>query len=572
MPRVSGRGVTILNSHDVQHSKKMPVTQAKVPPQEHLVPLDLQFMRASGAGDVLMALAAVREYRLRHMDQTIEFATHRKHVDLAYGNPWVERVCAKEERGEFHHLEHDQSWSLREHAVISHLRNLGVEIAHPGTVNVTPDVYPTASDEQQAAALLQQLEQPRVVLHNAGQPSASWPHMEALVRMLVEAGWVCIQLGAKTDDVIAGTHDFRGLPWRVSAAVLERVNLCITGDTGLHHLAQAVDCPKILLQASCSRDMATCYPEDIIVRSGYNCRGPRPKRRVARCACGHTLFDDCGQRCLAAISPELVFEQVRAWRNAEQLEVSSNPTVSVLISTFNDQATIKASLDSVLSQERVSFEVIVVDDGSTDHTTRLIGEYATAPNCRAVRIQNRGLYHARNVGLRMARGQYVCTFDGDDIMLPGSLRCRVDRLKSSGRRWVVGACEHWWPENDRILIDADLDNSGVRKWRTSGSSMTDFMMRSNDLINIWPGSSLMWEQSIHDEIGLFRNSLNGDAVWVLQLLTICGEPAIIEQPVFRYRRRPHYAKEGQFVRGRAEEVEPGSMWKRCFNAWRESSC
>ena len=95
--------------------------------------------------------------------------------------------------------------------------------------------------------------------------------------------------------------------------------------------------------------------------------------------------------------------------------------VSVVMPTYNRRAYIQESLDSVLSQDFSDYEVIVVDDGSTDGTEEVVSPYQD--RIRYIRQENRGAGAARNVGIRKARGQYIAFMDSDDLSRPHHLRC-----------------------------------------------------------------------------------------------------------------------------------------------------
>ena len=95
--------------------------------------------------------------------------------------------------------------------------------------------------------------------------------------------------------------------------------------------------------------------------------------------------------------------------------------VSVIMPTYNRRNYIRESLDSVLAQDFFDFEVIVVDDGSTDGTEEVVRPYQD--RIRYIRQENRGAGAARNIGIRKARGQYIAFMDSDDLSKPHHLKC-----------------------------------------------------------------------------------------------------------------------------------------------------
>ena len=89
------------------------------------------------------------------------------------------------------------------------------------------------------------------------------------------------------------------------------------------------------------------------------------------------------------------------------------PAVSVVVPTYNRASRLGETLRSVVNQTYQDFELIVVDDGSTDDTSKMIQSF---PDVRYVFIkENRGVSRARNEGLAYAKGRYICFLDSDDL-------------------------------------------------------------------------------------------------------------------------------------------------------------
>jgi glycosyltransferase involved in cell wall biosynthesis len=107
------------------------------------------------------------------------------------------------------------------------------------------------------------------------------------------------------------------------------------------------------------------------------------------------------------------------------------PTVSVVVTTYNRAWLLPRALESVWAQEFTDFELIVVDDGSTDETAQLMTAYAdsTVTYCRLP--HNSGLSVARNQGIRLAHGDYVAFLDDDDWYPPDFLAVVVATLESA---------------------------------------------------------------------------------------------------------------------------------------------
>jgi glycosyltransferase involved in cell wall biosynthesis len=99
------------------------------------------------------------------------------------------------------------------------------------------------------------------------------------------------------------------------------------------------------------------------------------------------------------------------------------PKVSVVIPVYNSSAYIAEAIESVLGQTYTHFEIIVVDDGSTDKTQEILDRYRAKVKC--FYQENRGVSAARNVGVRNAKGELIAFLDADDVWLPGKLEKQV---------------------------------------------------------------------------------------------------------------------------------------------------
>lgn len=112
------------------------------------------------------------------------------------------------------------------------------------------------------------------------------------------------------------------------------------------------------------------------------------------------------------------------------------PLVSVVVPTYNREATIRRSLISVLSQTYTNLELIVVDDGSTDATVNIVSDLDDS-RVRYISTGGRkGACFARNLGVQKANGKLIAFQDSDDIWLPHKLAIQINQLMSSNAKAV----------------------------------------------------------------------------------------------------------------------------------------
>ena len=92
--------------------------------------------------------------------------------------------------------------------------------------------------------------------------------------------------------------------------------------------------------------------------------------------------------------------------------MNSLPKISVIICTYNHAQYIKKAIDSVLNQTYQDFEIIVVDDGSTDNTKNIVNHFGNS--IKYIYQDNKGLASARNTGIHASKGEFVTFLDAED--------------------------------------------------------------------------------------------------------------------------------------------------------------
>ena len=122
------------------------------------------------------------------------------------------------------------------------------------------------------------------------------------------------------------------------------------------------------------------------------------------------------------------------------------PKVSVIVPAYNVAPYLAETLDSVLAQTRSDYEIIVVNDGSTDETAQVAESYRERFAGKLVYVwqENRGLAAARNTAIRTARGQYIALLDGDDVWMPTYLEILLGMLEADPSLDVVFPNALFW--------------------------------------------------------------------------------------------------------------------------------
>jgi glycosyltransferase involved in cell wall biosynthesis len=172
-----------------------------------------------------------------------------------------------------------------------------------------------------------------------------------------------------------------------------------------------------------------------------------------------------------------------------------NPTVSVLIATYNYGRFLGGALDSVLAGTFADFEVLVVDDGSTDETPDVVLPYLSDRRVRYYRTGHRGLSATRNFGIRFAQAPLIAFLDADDLWLPQKLERQIGLFRRDPGLGVVYA--------RRLLINEageEMDYQQPSLYR--GSILKEIFRR-----NFVCFSSAVVRAAVFRKVGLFDEDL-----------------------------------------------------------------
>jgi glycosyltransferase involved in cell wall biosynthesis len=213
------------------------------------------------------------------------------------------------------------------------------------------------------------------------------------------------------------------------------------------------------------------------------------------------------------------------------------PVVTVVMPAFNSAQVIKDSLDSIQAQTFRDFEVIVVDDGSTDNTAQIVRNFCKA-DARFTLIQqpNSGISRARNAAIRQARGEWIAFLDSDDLWLPEKLSRQMElSVKDPHANLLFTNYYPWDGKNDL------REGYSPEKSLPQGDVMEELIWRF-----VFLPSSVLVRRQLLLEAGLFDVELFLSEDWDLwlRLGTLGLKVRGVREPLVRYRRWPesHTAK------------------------------
>lgn len=131
--------------------------------------------------------------------------------------------------------------------------------------------------------------------------------------------------------------------------------------------------------------------------------------------------------------------------------LKSFPLLTVYVTNYNYGKYIKEAILSLLNQSFQNFEIIIIDDGSTDNSKEIINEFSNNKKIRVLYQENLGLTKSNNKALQLANGKYIMRLDADDILLENSLKVLVNEFKHDSQLGMVFGNWYVIDEHDNIL-------------------------------------------------------------------------------------------------------------------------
>lgn len=210
-------------------------------------------------------------------------------------------------------------------------------------------------------------------------------------------------------------------------------------------------------------------------------------------------------------------------------EPMTDGLVSVILPCYNDEDWLPDTVESVLDQSYGQIELILVDDGSTDETSKIAKSYESRGEVKYIRQDNQGPSAARNTGLEAASGEYIAFVDADDIWKPDKLERQVDFLSQSDAGFVH--TNAWHIDEDGNKIERRHESNPIR-WNDRKQFIKDLFLRNPICISsVLVSHSALGDKRFDEK--LLRS--NDQDLW----LKIAGDAKFgyIEDPLVQYRLR-----------------------------------
>lgn len=168
------------------------------------------------------------------------------------------------------------------------------------------------------------------------------------------------------------------------------------------------------------------------------------------------------------------------------MQVNSNSKVSIIIPAYNAEKYITETIESVLKQTYQHFELIIVNDGSTDNTLTIIENFAQKdPRINIINKKNTGVSDTRNLGMTNAQGEYIALLDADDVWLENNLEKKIAVLENNPHIDFIFS--------DMYCADENLDNP-IEAPKGKGNNILENILLWNGEVIPGPCSNLIFRK------------------------------------------------------------------------------
>jgi len=222
-----------------------------------------------------------------------------------------------------------------------------------------------------------------------------------------------------------------------------------------------------------------------------------------------------------------------------------SPRVSVIVPVYERTAFLRAAVESVCAQTEASWELLLVDDGSSVSTLDYLDSIAAPPRIRVLRLPHSGNPAAvRNAGIRAATGTFVALLDSDDEWAAGKLAAQLAGIEESGCRWGYTAFVHM------NAAGQPLTRSRYQPWRAARFTGVEGVARLDSMIAL---PSVIAERALITEVGAFDESLHYYEDYDLWFrLALVAPPHELAEPLTRVRRHDEHYSDTSELRTRLD--------------------
>lgn len=212
--------------------------------------------------------------------------------------------------------------------------------------------------------------------------------------------------------------------------------------------------------------------------------------------------------------------------------------ISVIVPIFNVESYLPACLDSILAQAYPSLEIILIDDGSTDHSGRICDDYkAKNKNIVVIHKSNGGLSDARNAGIDIAKGKFITFVDSDDLVHPLCFQSLFNALSENQAEISVCPLRSFSSKQEARFLNKRVDHEVCSKNTTvfsSESALKEMLYEGRFDIS---ACGKLYLASLFKDVRFPKDKLFEDLATTYQLIWKARSVALIPYRLYGYRQR-----------------------------------
>jgi peptidoglycan-N-acetylglucosamine deacetylase len=227
-------------------------------------------------------------------------------------------------------------------------------------------------------------------------------------------------------------------------------------------------------------------------------------------------------------------KQVKRYKET-QIDPSFTPFVSVVIAAYNEEKVICKTIESILSSDYSNFEILIIDDGSKDHTATVVEEtYVNHPLVRLIKKANGGKSSAVNLGFKEAKGDIVVALDADTLIAENAISLLVNHFKNEDVAAVSG--------NVKVGNKGNLLTNWQHIEYVTGFNLERRAFAALNCITVVPGAIGAWRKKAVEEAGYFKEDTLAEDTDITLTLLRNGKRIEFEEKAYAYTEVPEDIK------------------------------
>lgn len=216
--------------------------------------------------------------------------------------------------------------------------------------------------------------------------------------------------------------------------------------------------------------------------------------------------------------------------------MKNRPIISIIVPVYNVESYLERCIESILNQSFKEFELILVNDGSTDGCKDICNEYKTKDKrIKVIHKENGGLSSARNAGLDIARGKYIGFVDSDDFINKDMYKTLFNTIQDNNSDMII--CDYYKVNEDDINkfrnIKCSCENIEVKNLNKL-ESIDNLFLTGEKFIFAW---NKLYKRELFNDLRYEKGRIYEDEYLAHRILYKCNKVSIIEAKIYYYVQR-----------------------------------